>query len=302
MNARHLAVLLLGIAAISTGASLFRLAADVPALSKAAWRLLLSVALLLPLCLAREPWRHQLLSLLSQRWRTAVLAGLALALHFGLWVPSLDLTSVASSVILVTLSPIFVSLAAPLTGETVGAKLRFGVAVAVSGAIVIALGDAEMGGHRLLGDAMALGGAIAAALYFLLGRRVRADVALIPYVTAVYGVAALALTMIALASGAPMVGFDARSWILLALLALLPQILGHTSFNWALAGLSATFVTVATLGEPIGSTLLAWWWLGESPPASALAGGALVLCGLALATRAEAAATRAPAHSSATGR
>jgi drug/metabolite transporter (DMT)-like permease len=186
------------------------------------------------------------------------------------------------------MSPLIVGLVAPLTGEPVSWPMRAGVTLAVLGAVVLAVGDAELGGGRLLGDAMAFGGAVAAAGYFLVGRRVRATVALVPYITAVYGVAAVLLALIALSTGAAMTGFDARSWGLLVLLALLPQLLGHSSFNWALAGLSATFVTVATLGEPIGSTLLAWWWLGEAPPVGALWGGALVLAGLAVAARAEA--------------
>ena len=292
MKLSHVLVLLLGIVAISTGASFFRLATEVPALSKAAWRLILAVLVLLPMCLAYAPWRYALFQLLREQTMAVLLSGAALALHFGLWVPSLDLTSVASSVILVTLSPLIVGLVAPLTGEPVSWPMRAGVTLAVLGAVVLAVGDAELGGGRLLGDAMAFGGAVAAAGYFLVGRRVRATVALVPYITAVYGVAAVLLALIALSTGAAMTGFDARSWGLLVLLALLPQLLGHSSFNWALAGLSATFVTVATLGEPIGSTLLAWWWLGEAPPVGALWGGALVLAGLAVAARAEARAQR----------
>ncbi len=291
MRFRHLLVLTLGIIAISTGAPLVRLAEEAPALSKAAWRLLFAVALFAPLALSRARWRSELVVLLREERRATLAGGFALALHFGLWIPSLDYTSVASSVVLVTLSPLFVSLLAPrLLGERVGGMLRAGVMLAVAGAVVIGWGDASLGARALFGDALALGGAFGAALYFLVGRRLRGRVGVVPYACAIYGVAAVVLTALVAATGQPLAGFAPRTWVWLILLALLPQVVGHTSFNWALAGLSATFVTVATLGEPIGSTLLAWWWLAEAPPVRTVLGGMLVLAGLALAARAESSA------------
>jgi len=298
LDLRAAMVLVFGIACVSTAAVIFR-QAEAPALAKAAWRLIFASAVLLPLALVRS--RAALAGLSVADWRRAVLAGAALALHFGLWVPSLDYTSVASSVVLVTTHPFFVGLAAPFVlGERVGRKLATGIGLAFVGTAVVVVGDSgglsglAWGGgsaaRAIVGDALALGGAVAAAAYFILGRQLRARLPLLPYVAVVYGIAAAILVGAAVAGGASLTGYPPATWGRLVLLALVPQILGHSSFNWALEHLSATFVAGAVLGEPIGGTLLAWWRLGERPPNPALAGGALILAGLAIAARGEAAA------------
>jgi drug/metabolite transporter (DMT)-like permease len=134
-------------------------------------------------------------------------------------------------------------------------------------------------------------GAVAAAGYFLIGRRLRARLSLLAYVFPVYGTAAVALTFVMLLSGLPVLPKHQETWLWLVLLALGPQIVGHSSLNWALRYLSATYVTIATLGEPIGATLLAWWLLGESPSYWAVVGGVLIFVGIVVASRAERAHT-----------
>lgn len=279
---------MIGVLAISTGASLVRLIETAPALVKATWRTLLAGAVMLPLALTRPSARRSLLALQPFQARGMLVAASALALHFGLWIPSLDFTSVASSVVLVTSSPLFVAaLSGPLLGETVGRRVRFGVGLAFVGSAVVGWGDLAFDRRALIGDGLALGGAVAAAAYFIAGRRVRSGLPLLAYLACVYLGAGAILALACVALGLPLFGYDSRTWLLLALLALLPQIAGHGALNWALAQMSAAVVAVVTLGEPIGSTLIAWAILGEAPAVSAVLGGLLILLGVALAARAE---------------
>jgi drug/metabolite transporter (DMT)-like permease len=195
---------------------------------------------------------------------------------------------VAASVVLVWTNPIFVGLASHLfLGERLTREMVIALIVAITGSVIIGLGDLGEGTHRLLGDALAVIGAIAGAGYFLIGRRLRARLSLLGYVYPVYGTAALILMAVMLVSGLPRLPQHSETWLWLTLMALGPQILGHSSLNWALRYLSATYVTLATLWEPIGSTLLAWWLLGERPTLWAVVGGLLILSGLVVASRAE---------------
>jgi drug/metabolite transporter (DMT)-like permease len=130
-------------------------------------------------------------------------------------------------------------------------------------------------------------GGISGAGYFLIGRRLRARLSLLAYIFPVYGTAAVVLMAAMLASGLPRVPQQPQTWLWILLMALGPQILGHSSLNWALRYLSATYVTIATLAEPIGSALLAWWLLGERPALWAMVGGALTLAGIAVASHTE---------------
>ncbi len=199
---------------------------------------------------------------------------------------SLSLTSVAASVVLMTTHPIFAALGSHLLlDEPVERRMVIALVVAVLGSGVIALGDLGRGSHQILGDLLALVGGISAAGYFMIGRRLRARLSLLGYVYPVYGTAAVILLGTLLVSGLPWLPQRPETWLWLGLMALGPQILGHSSLNWALRYLSATFVTLATLGEPIGSTLLAWWLLGEPPTIWAVMGGLMILGGIVVASR-----------------
>lgn len=278
-------VLALGIAAVSSAALFIRRAqADAPSLSIAAYRLALAALVLVPWALLR--YRGELARLAPREWRLAGLSGLFLAVHFATWISSLEYTSVASSVVLVSTSPLWVALAGWLfLDETLPPRTWAGLSLAVVGGLVVGLGDRRAGGASApwLGNALALAGALAAAGYWLIGRRLRRTLSLIPYVALVYGAAAGILLALVLTAGLPLAGFSAPTWGCLALLALLPQLLGHSSFNWALAHLPAAFVAVATLGEPIGATVLAFLVLGEVPGPARLAGAATILAGIVLA-------------------
>jgi len=280
--------------AVSWAAILVRLA-DAPPLAIATWRLALAAAVTGAFALA---FRRAELAALDGRARALLAgAGLALAVHFATWIASLRLTSVASSVALVTTQPVWVALLARVAlGERVGARAAAGIALAVLGGAGMAGGDLAVGRDAIAGDLLALAGAIFAAVYFVLGRRVRARLSLGAYVGVVYPVAALAVALLAAVGGAPLHGFGARTWTALLALALVPQLLGHSLLNWSLRWLSAPFVAVAILAEPVVSTIVAIPVLGEWPSPLQIAGGVVLLAGVALAASAEPAAATAAAQ------
>ncbi len=278
-------VLVLGIAAVSSASVFIRQAQqEASSLAVAAWRLGLASLVLLPWAWLRHRGELRRLDGAARGW--ALLSGAFLAVHFATWISSLEYTSVASSVVLVSTSPLWVALAGRLLfGERLGRRTVAGLGLAVVGGVAVALLDTRPGAaaNPLLGNALALAGALAAAGYWLIGRKLRRSLSLIPYVALVYTTAALLLLAMARLAGAPLAGFRAGTYGCFLLLALLPQLVGHSSFNWALAHLPAAFVAVATLGEPIGATLLALLLLGETPSAVKLAGAAAILAGIALA-------------------
>jgi drug/metabolite transporter (DMT)-like permease len=280
-------VLAMGIAAVSTASVLIRYAqAEAPSLVIAAYRLTLASLILIPLAWKRYP--HELRRLDKADWRLAIFSGVFLAVHFATWITSLQYTSVASSVVLVSTSPLWVALAAWLfLHERLTRPVIAGLIVAVVGGVIVSLSDTqqEAGRAPLLGNLLALAGALAVTGYWLIGRRLRAKLSLVPYVAIVYGTAAVILLGMVLAARQPLTGYRPIIYLWFLLLALLPQLVGHSSFNWALAHLPAVFVAVATLGEPIGSTVLAYLLLGETPTWMKLAGAGLILTGIVLTLR-----------------
>ncbi|MDY6876331.1 MAG: DMT family transporter [Chloroflexota bacterium] len=276
-----------GVLTVSTAAILIRLAqAEAHSLVIAAWRLTLATLVLTPIALAT--CRSELRTLTRREWISVLVSGLLLALHFATWITSLAYTSVAASVVLVSTNPLFVGLASHLLlRERLSRGMTIALVIATAGSALIGLGDLGMGIHQLWGDVLALLGAMAVAGYFLIGRRLRKRLSLLAYVFPVYGTAALVLMAVMLVAGLPALPQRPQTWLWLLLMALGPQILGHSSLNWALRYLSATYVTIATLGEPIGSALLAWWLLGEQPSPWAVAGGGLILAGLVVASQTE---------------
>ena len=296
---RPLLVLLLGIAAVSTASVLIRFAQrSTPSLTIAAGRLGLATLALAPVALTRH--RAALARLRPRELGLGLLAGVLLALHFALWIASLERTSVVSSVVLVTTTPLWVGLFAPFVlREPLSRDVRLGILLALAGGITVGLGDAGLAtparSGSLSGDFMALAGAWMMAGYLMLGRRLRGGLTLVPYVFVVYGMAALVLLAAMALAGQGVARIPREAWLWLALLALVPQLVGHSSFNWALRYLPASFVAVALLGEPVGSSALAWAFLREVPSPVVLAGAALVLAGIALAARGAPPAVSAPA-------
>ncbi len=276
-----------GLAVASTSAIAIRYAQEgAPSLSIAAWRLTLASLLLAPVALGRH--RDELARLTRAELGRAVAAGFLLAMHFAAWISSLEMTSVSASVVLVTTNPLFVGLLSPfLLREPVSRGMFGGILVAFAGSGAIALGDAGGSDAHLQGDLLALLGAVGVAGYMMLGRALRRKLSLLTYIFVVYSVAAVVLLTVALLARQPMSGFTPQTFGWFLYLALGPQLIGHTSFNWALRYLSAAFVTVSLLCEPISSSLLAWLLLHEPPTAWEVLGGALILSGVALASRGE---------------
>jgi len=214
------------------------------------------------------------------------LSGLALAIHFWTWIASLKYTSVASSVVLVSLKPVFAWwIAALWLREHPTRRERWGILLAVGGAILIGVADAGASVGALSGDVLALVGALAAACYYVIGRRVRAHVGVWSYATVVYAIAAAALAGLAVGSGVAFTGYARSDWAVFVALAAGPMLVGHTGLNYALKHFRATTVNVAALGEPVGATLLAWLIpaIHEVPAPLALAGDILTLVGIGLA-------------------
>jgi drug/metabolite transporter (DMT)-like permease len=171
-----------------------------------------------------------------------------------------------------------------LLGERLTRPAIIGLITAFAGSLIITFSDAAQptGTAPLFGNMLALIGALAVAGYWLIGRRLRSNLSLVPYVTIVYSAAALLLFATAIAASQPLIGYSPTIYVWFLLLALVPQLVGHSSFNWTLARLPATFVAVATLGEPIGASVLAFLLLGETPAMLKIAGAALVLAGIAV--------------------
>ncbi len=294
-----LLAILFGIFAVSTASILIRYAQkDAPSLVIAAYRLAIATLILAPSALTRR--RAELRSLSRREVGWALLSGLFLALHFATWITSLEYTSVASSVVLVSTTPLFVALLGPaLLGERLARLASVGLILALLGGAVVGLSDtcslSRLGlvcpplrdfvqGPAFLGDLLALCGAFAGACYMIIGRRLRGHVSLISYIFLVYGMAALVLIAIMFAFGQTPWGYPAQAYLWFLLLALVPQLLGHSTFNWALGYLSAVFVSLTLLGEPVGSTILAYFILGEKPTVLKLFGAILILTGILAAS------------------
>ena len=277
-SAGRLVLLSIGVVAISTAAPLIKLIPEVSSVLVAASRLGVASLILLPL-----GWRHRH-AVGRQQPALVLAAGLCLALHFVSWIASLRYTSVASSVILVTLTPLLLVPAGYLMwGERPTRRLGLGIGLAMGGSVCIAWNDFQFSPPQALyGDLLALGGAVMMAAYLMCGRLVRPSVPLPLYAGLVYACAALCLWTVCLLSPASILGYAGSAYLILLLLGLGPQLIGHTVVNWALAYLSPTIVAVVLLAEPVGASLLAWLWLGESVSWLQGGGGALILTGIGL--------------------
>ena len=269
-----------GVLAVSAAAIFIRLA-DAPAIAVAFWRCALGAALLLPLALVRRerfPRGRDL-------W-VGIASGVALGAHFGFWISSLDHTSVAASVVLVSTQPVFVAILAYLVfGERTSPLSFAGILAALVGTAVIA-GDDSVGPAALLGNALALAGAVTVAVYVLVGRYSRTGgIGVLPYSVVVYSAAALALLPVALVLDIRLWGYPGETWFWIWAITLGPQLMGHTVFNWALRYVEASIISGTILAEPVISALLAWLILAEKPGLPTILGGCVVLLGLFLLLR-----------------
>jgi drug/metabolite transporter (DMT)-like permease len=293
------AALVFAIVAVSTSSIFIRFAQeDAPSLVIAALRLTFATLMLAPIAWTR--YREELKSITRREILLGVISGLFLAAHFATWISSLEYTTVASSVVFVSTGPLWVALLSPmLLDERLSRAAIVGLGIAILGGTVIGLSDGcvwnagihcpdlghIMQGRTAWGNFLALAGAWTVSGYLIIGRKLRSKLSLIPYIFLVYGISAIALMAMMFIAGQSPVGYPARAYGWIFLLAAFPQLIGHSTYNWVLRFLPATIVALMTLVEPICSAILAFFILRESPAAGVLLGGGLILVGIYLAAR-----------------
>jgi len=294
-----LLVLFFGILVVSTSSIFIRYAQkEASSIVIAAYRLSIATLILLPIALTR--YRGELRRLTKKQIILVALSGTFLAFHFATWITSLEYTTVASSVVLVSTTPLWVAILSPLVlRERPTRMVVIGMLVALAGGTLVGLSEScafqssglvcpaavdFFQGDAFFGNFLALAGAVTAAAYLLVGRFLRPTMSLVVYIFTVYGMAAVVLVVMALLSGQQTGGFPFYVYLLFLILAVGPQLLGHTSFNYGLRYLSVAYVSVALLGEPIGSTILALLILKEIPAPLEVIGGAVILVGITLAS------------------
>ncbi len=289
-----------GILAVSTASIFIRYAQEgAPSIVIAAARLTLASLVLAGIVLIRH--RSDLRALTGELLWPALLSGFFLAIHFVAWITSLEYTTVASSVALVTTTPLWVALVAPWAiNEPISRPVLIGMFLAMCGGVVVALSDSctLIGGTLVCppladfvaakafwGDLLALVGAWTGAAYLIIGRRIREQLRLFPYIFLVFGMAAVLLNVFMFLAGETPFGYSGETYLWFLLLALVPQLLGHSALNWALRYLPAAYVSISLLGEPIGSAILAYFLLGEIPSMLMVFGAILIFAGVYLAGR-----------------
>lgn len=272
---------IIGVVSISASAILVKLAGDAPASIIAFYRLLFAVLLMSPYVLWK--YRGEIKRLPKKDWWLALLSGLFLALHFILWFESLNLTSVASSVVLIAMQPVFAFIGTYLFfGERFSIAATISLLITIVGSIIISWGDFQISGMALIGDVLALLGAVMITGYFLLGQRLRRTQSLMTYTFIVYGISTALLLLYNVVLGYSFVGYDGFHWGMFLMLAIVPTFFGHTLFNWALKWLSTSTISMAIVFEPIGATILAYLILKEAVTSFQWLGGTIVIFGLFL--------------------
>ena len=258
----------IGIVAISFASIFIKFCDDVPSIMIATYRLTLSSIILLIIAKNKA---IRLSSLNKKRLLMGMLGGFFLSLHFSFWISSLKFTSVASSVVLVATNPIFVGIFSYLFfKEKQPTELILGIILSFSGSIILAVGDSGLQGLAvqnpsfLLGDILAFLGAIMASGYLVVGSKLREEMDVLSYTSMVYTFSAFFLLIASISLGLPFAGYKQSSYFYMVLLAIIPQLIGHTAFNWALKHLKASMVAITILGEPIGASILAYIILGET--------------------------------------
>ncbi|MCC6146136.1 MAG: EamA family transporter [Anaerolineaceae bacterium] len=297
-----LALIFIAILAISTASPLIRLAQrEAPSIIVAVYRIGFASLLLFPF--AAERGIKAISRLEIRNKALLVLAGLLLALHFASWISSLQYTSIASSVVLVTTTPLWVAVLSPLfLHEKLSPKAWVGLGIALFGGVIVGLSSQCSWGTRALqcdnllqfdgatntmGNFLALLGAWCGAGYLLIGRRLRSSLNLTAYTFGVYGLSSVFLLLGVWVTGNSMTGYRPLAYGWFLALAVIPQLVGHSTLNWSLKYLSASYVSIALLGEPIGAIILSFFFLGEKPASMELAGGILILAGIYIATSME---------------
>jgi drug/metabolite transporter (DMT)-like permease len=275
----YLAVFI-GVIAVSTSAILVKVS-SAPSGVIAFYRLFFSVLLMLPVFLLKYVSELKLIT--KRDWIFSVVAGVFLAFHFILWFESLDYTSVASSTVLVTLQPLFAFVGSYLFfKEKFSRKAILSGIIAIVGSMVISWGDFKISGSALFGDFLALVACALITAYLMFGQTVRKRLSLITYTFVVYGISTITLFLYVLTKHEPLIPYPTRDWVYFVLLAIVPNLLGHTLFNWALKWVSTSVISMAILFEPVGATILAYFLLSEDIFWFQICGGVVVIGALTL--------------------
>ncbi len=274
------AALAVAVIAVASSGPLVVLAAVSP-LAVAFWRNALAAGVLWPVTAVRH--RDEVAALGRTGLAYSMLAGVALAVHFGTWMSALTLTSVATATALVCTQPAWAGLIAAARGHRLSRLTWLGIAAAITGAALATGADLTVSTQAVAGDLLALAGGVAGAVYVTLGERVRQQVSTTTYTAVCYGTCAAALLVVVLVAGVPLTGYPAASWLAIIALTIGPQFLGHSLFNFTLRRLSATLVSVIALLEVPGAALLAWWWLAQVPAAATVPGMVVLTAGVAVA-------------------
>ena len=259
---RIFACMSVGIVAISFASIFIKFCDDVPSIMIATYRLTISSIILLTIAKGRG---IRFTSFSKRQLLMGVLGGFFLSLHFSFWISSLKFTSVASSVVLVTTNPIFVGLFSYLLfREKQPPELILGIILSFSGSVILAIGDSGLQGLSiqnpsfLLGDVLALLGGIMTSGYLMVGSKLREEMDVLSYISVVYTFSACFLLIASVSWGIPFTGYKASSYLYMAFLAIVPQLIGHTAINWSLKHLKTSMVAITILGEPVGASILAY--------------------------------------------
>ncbi|MCX6054675.1 MAG: DMT family transporter [Chloroflexi bacterium] len=293
-------ILGIGLFSVSTASLFIRLAqVEAPSLVIAAGRLTIATVILSPFVLKKAI--NEIKTIPKKSLLLMIFAGIFLGLHFASWISSLGFTSVASSVVLGTTAPLWVALFAPFfLKEKITKYILVGLVISLTGSVIVAANvsceisdhvihcipfEALFQGNAFIGNSLALVGAFFAAGYLMVGRKVRDGFSIGTYTFIVYGIAALVLMIMVLFSGQKISGYSTNTYFWIFMLALIPQLVGHSILNYLLKYLSAAYVSIALLGEPVGTVILALIFLQESPTLLESVGGVLILIGIAYATK-----------------
>jgi len=276
-------ILLAGVLSISFAAIFIRLA-DAPPLVIATYRMTIAAIVLIPVASIKSMkglnrlTRHDLLLIL--------VSSVFIALHFGLWITSLNYTSIASSVVLVTSHPAFVAVMSYfLWSERLNKLAIGGIIVVLTGIISINYGGLTISSQALLGDLLALIAGFSMGAYLIIGGQLRKRIDVLTYLTIIYSCSAVILIIATVSFGYSLFGYSPMTYLMLILLAIVPQLIGHSCLNIALRLIPVTFVSVAILGEPVGATLLGCLILSEIPTANEVVGGVLIIGGILMVLR-----------------
>lgn len=282
--ATYTVVLIAALLAVAHAAIFVRLA-DADPLVTSAYRLLIASMVLIPV--AGFTARAEIGRLNRREWKLIGGAAIFLALHFATWIASLDFTSIANSVVLVTLTPVWLAVWSVVALRSPpGSRTWAAIALAVGGSAIMGAGSARLGPETLMGDGLALAGGILFVGFLLLAEAARRTVGLIVFVTLVYSGATILLWAVVFALGLPLVGLSLETYLAFIGLGLVSQIIGHTGFNWAVRAIPPMVLALLFLAEPILSTALGWLYFGEGVARETLMGGALILAAIYLGVRA----------------